>query len=642
MPLGSSSEPMYGTVATTLMKQGSSSSSTSSMIGRGVGRSSSSPSSSSNTSILSPLLGAGGGPTQLVTLASVSTLGGYAAWKISLFVYRTVRPKDDDDDVIEEEAENDNGIATTSRTSSSAPLFLTYIRRLLRWMLIDEDDARHRLSEEDHDGADDDDELIGGGGSVITHHGTCHCASIQFQLQAPRLIKAYDGAGKISFRHTQIKAVNFRITSGQQFLTMYYVFSHTGTAKKGAHGFCSRCGVHILYAASKTSPILSINTNCLKDNNNIGKIRLSKKKHTVSNSFAVDSQWNNSTAAGNAFGGGGLVDNSDQLSTISEVTQPFHFQLHSTQDPFDNNRSIRSSPQRLHSRPPAGPAGSSNSRRRYSYNPPSSFSSGGSSGGIYSMEEHPRDVAVGVEVVDRDHGFAADGGPTNDGIPRQLDVVSPPPTPVTYLPNNLQPLKSGAANYNGDDNGGPFSPLGAVGNWVGMVMGRGSSTELPPIETNPTELPDLTSGAVADQLTPAHDTANMRIEHLRPMGASSVLSHVNTSLSDIGDDLASQDMFSLSGDERSFSSSQYPQSMDNSNNITVARRRMRRKHQSMGGLSSMHHQKTVSSPEAQNQMRYFLSRYRESNGGGGGGTDHHSHKSNTTETTAASSTKTSA
>ena len=615
--------------------------------------------------------------TELVTLASVSTLGGYAAWKVSLLLYRTVRPKnDDDDDIIEEEAENGNNEIVDAKKSSrmissTAPLFLTYIRRFLRWMLIDEDDVYRRRIASSDDGEDDEDDEDhigsgGAGGPVITHHGTCHCASIQFQIQAPRLIKAYDGPGKISFRHTQIKAVNFRITSGQQFLTMYYVFSHTGTAKKGAHGFCSRCGVHILYAASKASPILSINANCLKDNNNIGRIRLSKKKHNLSNSFAVDSQWNNNSTfafggGGGGGGGGGLVDNSDQLSTISEVTQPFHFQLHSTQDPFDS-RSIRSSPQRLHSssRPPAGPVGSSsNSRRRYSYNPPSSFSSSGggsSSGGMYSMEEHPKGVAVGVEVVNRDHGFAADGGAiaattNNDDIPRQLDVASPPPTPVTYLPDNLQ---SSSNNNNGDgSNSGPFSPLGAVGSWVGMVMGRGSSTELPPIETNPEEIPDLTSGAVAKHAsTPGHGGDNMRIEQLRPMGTNSVLSHVNTSLSDIGDDLASQDLFSLSGDERSFSSSQYPQSMvddTNNNNIAVARRRMRRKHQSMGGLSSINHSKTVSSPEAQNQMRYFLSRYRQNNGGsggasggGGGGTDHHSHKSNTTETTVTTSTSASA
>ena len=268
------------------------------------------------------------------------------------------------------------------------------------------------------------------------------------------------------------------------------------------------------------------------------------------------------------------------------------------------------------------------------------------------MEEHPKGVAVGVEVVNGDHGFAADGGAiatttNNDDIPRQLDVASPPPTPVTYLPDNLQ----SSSNDGNGSNSGPFSPLGAVGSWVGMVMGRGSSTELPPIETNPEEILDQNSGAVAKHAaTPGHNGDNMRIEQLRPMGTNSVLSHVNTSLSDIGDDLASQDLFSLSGDERSFSSSQYPQSIvddtniNSSNNIAVARRRMRRKHQSMGGLSSINHSKTVSSPEAQNQMRYFLSRYRQNNGGGGasGGTDHHSHKSNTTETTATTSTSASA
>jgi hypothetical protein len=374
--------------------------------------------------------------------------------------------------------------------------------------------------------------------------------------------------------------------------------------------------------------MLYVNTNCLKDNNNIGKIRLSKQKHSVSNSFAVDGQWNGIGTTFGAGGGGGMfggsvADNSDQLSTISEVTQPFHFQLHSTQDPFDS-RSDRLSPIRAYNtRPPVG-ASSRNANRRHSYIPTSSLSSGGSGSGLSSTNGQHRKVAVGVEVVS-----GQENSDLGSDIPRQLNVTSSPP--------------SKSSKQSNDDSGGPFGIIGGhVGGWMGMIMGRGSSSESTPMKVNSTAMhADAERHGVGVSETDSTSASDPPIEQVRSMTHGSALSNVNTSLSEIGDDLASQDLFSLSADDRSNSSSSYrhsQQAVTTDNAIAVARRRMRRKHQSMGGLSSSY-PKSVSSPEAQNQMRYFLSRYRESNdnhGGTKGGTDN-SHKSTTTETTAASS-----
>jgi hypothetical protein len=121
------------------------------------------------------------------------------------------------------------------------------------------------------------------------------------QVLAPRCLVAQDGPGKIQYRHTQVKAANFRVTKGKDCLKTYYVVPKdysTRNNSKGAHAFCGRCGVHILYAPSKNSSRLEINVHCLEDG--IRKLRVTSSADAISNTIPVEEQWD------------------DQLHTISE------------------------------------------------------------------------------------------------------------------------------------------------------------------------------------------------------------------------------------------------------------------------------------------------------------------------------------
>lgn len=471
--------PMYGTVTTALIKQGAAKSGSSA---RG------------SNSLFSRIQ-----MEQVLTVA-VGVGGSYAAFRATVFFYRMASGETGATDDDENYDEDNILVAEAKRAntkSKGSPFLLGWIRRLLRRLLLDDEDVTFKRNQIDLDAAGENDTPDKDGGAVITHRGSCHCESIHFEVFAPRQLTAQDGLGKISYSHIQVQATQFRIFAGYECLKMYYVYSHTGNGKKGAHGFCERCGVHLLFAPSKTCPMLFVNANCLKENG-IGKIQMANKKHSVSDSFAADGQW----------------DNSDHLSTISEVTQPFHFQLHSKQDAFDSRRGGRGWKHQ--------------------------YSSGGSSS-LYDVDEGES----GVEVVARDHG----------GIPRHLYASS-----------------SGKTESS----------------WSGVVMGGHQITT--PTTAASTSVADGESGSL-------HSAQLAQLKLMVPEDP-------NVALSEVGDDLTMEDIFSLSGDEdlASQSSAAHQQSA-----LSSARKRMRRKHQSMGGASS----RSVSSPEAQHQMRQFLSKYRE-------------------------------
>jgi len=219
-----------------------------------------------------------------------------------LYAFRSVRGSDNINNIEDEisDCTTDDAIARRTRTTSNS--LLGIFRRTLRRILLDEPTAIANGTTNPEDSTD---------GPLVTHQGSCHCESIQFNVLAPRCLAAQDGPGKIQFRHTQVRASNFLVYAGHEWLKTYYVvFRDSG--KKGAHAFCERCGVHVLYAPSKSTPYLSINVRCLRDEGT-RNIRLTSKKDGISDGIPVEGQFYNM--------------NSDQLSTISEVTQPFNFQM---------------------------------------------------------------------------------------------------------------------------------------------------------------------------------------------------------------------------------------------------------------------------------------------------------------------------
>ncbi|KAG7365384.1 hypothetical protein IV203_038587 [Nitzschia inconspicua] len=263
-------EPMYGTMTTALIK--------------GAASKSSMSSKSSSPSFLTTLSEM---PLEQVLGFSAVAGASVVVVKVTLYIMGSKKKPEDSESL--------------SRSASIS--LLGMFRRFLRRLLLDEPSptSRDAIASENEGMSPSD-------GKVISHQGSCHCESIQFRFLAPRCLLARVGPGKIQYRHAQIIASNFRIYAGHECLKTYYVYRNN--SRKGAHAFCDRCGVHILYAPSKRTPHLNINVNCV-EGNGVTKIRTLSDEHPISDGLPDNGQW----------------DTSDQLSTISEVTQPFHFQL---------------------------------------------------------------------------------------------------------------------------------------------------------------------------------------------------------------------------------------------------------------------------------------------------------------------------
>jgi hypothetical protein len=111
--------------------------------------------------------------------------------------------------------------------------------------------------------------------SLKLFNGSCHCQSVKFKILAPpdlvvETSEDKDAAkDKIYYRYTKVQTKHFEITQGQDSLTTYHVDQpkpstryYIHKPKTGARAFCKRCGVHVLYAPSKKSPVMQVNANC--------------------------------------------------------------------------------------------------------------------------------------------------------------------------------------------------------------------------------------------------------------------------------------------------------------------------------------------------------------------------------------------
>jgi hypothetical protein len=288
-------------------------------------RSSAKPSSSSSSSSSSSTSSSTSAYSSIVTIIRRSTgmssrqaerAVGYSAitgtslvaLRVLLYAFRLVQGSTNNsivDDEISDCTTDDVVITKTKRARTTSNSILSIFRRTLRRILLD-DEPPTAISK---DTTIDQEEMTDG--PLITHQGSCHCESIQFTVLAPRCLAAHDGPGKIQFQHTEVRTSNFRVYAGHECLKTYYVV-YRDSGKKGAHAFCERCGVHVLYAPSKQGKNLFINVRCLDDDGD-RKVKIKSKKSSISDGIPAAGQFDHI--------------NSDQLSTISEVTQPFHFQM---------------------------------------------------------------------------------------------------------------------------------------------------------------------------------------------------------------------------------------------------------------------------------------------------------------------------
>ena len=97
---------------------------------------------------------------------------------------------------------------------------------------------------------------------MTTHTGSCHCGSVQFEVDAPANLQATRCNCSIcnmsGFLHLFVSRQNFRLLKGEDALTTYTF--NTGVAK---HTFCKHCGIKSFYVPRSHPDGLSVNVNCL-------------------------------------------------------------------------------------------------------------------------------------------------------------------------------------------------------------------------------------------------------------------------------------------------------------------------------------------------------------------------------------------
>jgi hypothetical protein len=94
-----------------------------------------------------------------------------------------------------------------------------------------------------------------------TYHGSCHCGSVQFELQAEDL-KVMECNCTICRRRGAIwhgtVEPNLRILQGEEDLVLYQY--HTNTAK---HYFCRHCGIHPFGRPRLDPKLWVVNVRCI-------------------------------------------------------------------------------------------------------------------------------------------------------------------------------------------------------------------------------------------------------------------------------------------------------------------------------------------------------------------------------------------
>ena len=160
-------------------------------------RGSNGPSSSSSSSSSRGIFGAastGLSRMQLEQVIGVSAMAGTSllVFKIAMYAVRNNNDnKGEDNDSSEDDENNDQQKHQQQLGRAASLSLLGFIRRILRKLLLDDPEASRDAAALEHIPERGD-------GTIITHQGSCHCESIQFELLAPRCLKAMEGPGKDS------------------------------------------------------------------------------------------------------------------------------------------------------------------------------------------------------------------------------------------------------------------------------------------------------------------------------------------------------------------------------------------------------------------------------------------------------------
>ncbi len=99
--------------------------------------------------------------------------------------------------------------------------------------------------------------------NLVTHHGGCHCGSVQFEVEAPVEIEVQlcncSICSMTSYLHLIVPASRFHLLRGQDNLETYTF--NTGVAQ---HSFCKTCGIKSFYVPRSNPDGISVNARCLE------------------------------------------------------------------------------------------------------------------------------------------------------------------------------------------------------------------------------------------------------------------------------------------------------------------------------------------------------------------------------------------
>lgn len=103
----------------------------------------------------------------------------------------------------------------------------------------------------------------------MTFGGGCHCGSVRFEVDLEPGAEAQtcncSMCAKIGFIHLIVPESRFRVTDGEDNLTLYTF--NTGVAQ---HYFCATCGVKSFYRPRSNPDGWSVNLRCLDDPASLG------------------------------------------------------------------------------------------------------------------------------------------------------------------------------------------------------------------------------------------------------------------------------------------------------------------------------------------------------------------------------------
>lgn len=106
----------------------------------------------------------------------------------------------------------------------------------------------------------------------MRHKGSCHCNAVQFEVEAPENVTAYECNCSIcyqtGFLHLITPRLNFELLSGEEAITTY-----TFNSKIAKHTFCKICGVKAFYVPRSNPDGYSVNVRCL-DQTSFQKIEI--------------------------------------------------------------------------------------------------------------------------------------------------------------------------------------------------------------------------------------------------------------------------------------------------------------------------------------------------------------------------------